>query len=84
MEEDVTQKRVWNTKQMVYIVGIAITVTFTLTMIWGRFLFMEDKTNDLDDKINYTNERLDKITTRNKNAIEVNADEINKIKQQKK
>ena len=78
--EDVIQKRVWNTKQMAWIVGGAISLTFGATMIWGRFLFMENKTEALDRKIDYVNERVDKITSRNKESIELNSNEIDKLK----
>ena len=78
--EDVIQKRVWNTIQMVWIVGFAISITFTGTMIWGRFLFVENKTDAIDSKIDYVNERLDKISSRNKDDIEKNAKEIEQLK----
>ena len=48
--EDVVQKRVWNTKQMITIVAFAITLTFSATMIWGRFLFMESQIQTLNEK----------------------------------
>lgn len=91
MDNDITNKRVWNTKQMITIVGGAISITFGLTMIWGRFLFMENKIDIFvkevqeikvlveDSKI-YTNERLDKISSRNKDAININAKDIEKLK----
>ena len=63
--EDVVQKRVWNTKQMITIVGFAITLTFSATMIWGRFLFMENQIQILDERLekkdNRVNSRIDKI-----------------------
>ena len=65
MNEDITQKKVWDTKQMLTIVGAAIMVTFAATMIWGRFLFMESQISTLDDRIEKKdgriNERVDKI-----------------------
>ena len=91
MEKDITQEKVWNTKQMITIVGVAIGITFSATMIWGRFLFMENKIDIFvkevqeikvlveDSKI-YTNERLDKISSRNKDAININAKDIEKLK----
>lgn len=80
MDNDITHKRVWNTKQMVSGIVSAITITFGLTMIWGRFLFMETQTTALDNKIDYVNERLDKISARNKTEIEINSKEIEKLK----
>ena len=63
--EDVVQKRVWNTKQMITIVAFAITLTFSATMIWGRFLFMENQIQILDERLekkdNRVNSRIDKI-----------------------
>ena len=63
--EDVVQKRVWNTKQMIAIVAFAITITFSATMIWGRFLFMENQIQILDERLekkdNRVNSRVDKI-----------------------
>jgi hypothetical protein len=78
--EDVTQQKVWNTKQMAWIVGFAISITFGATMIWGRFLFVENKTDAIDAKVEYVNDRLDKISSRNKESIEKNTKEIEQLK----
>ena len=80
LDKDITQQRVWNTKQLVSGIVSAITVTFGLTMIWGRFLFMETQTTALENKIEYVNVRLDKITGRNKTEIDINSKEIEQLK----
>ena len=80
MEKDIVQQRVWNTKQVATIVLIAISVTFSVTMIWGRFLFMETKMADLDTKIDYVNGRIDTKTDRNKELIDKNTKDIETLK----
>jgi low affinity Fe/Cu permease len=80
MEKDIVQQKVWNTKQVVTIVAVAISVTFSVTMIWGRFLFMETKMADLDTKIEYVNNRIDTKTARNKEDIDKNTKDIETLK----
>ncbi len=84
MEKDLIQQRVWNTKQVVTIVGFAIAITFSVTMIWGRFLFIENRTQILDDKIELynvnTNNRIDKKTSRIEGSVEKLSDDVDKLK----
>ena len=40
-KDDITEKRVWTTKQLLMIVAFAISVTFTLTMIYSEFRTMQ-------------------------------------------
>jgi len=58
MEKDITQKRVWNTKDMVTAVSIAVTITFAVTMIWGRFLFIETQVGTVDDRYRKVTDRM--------------------------
>ncbi len=41
MKDDITEKRVWNTMQVMRIVAFVAIAVFTLTMIYNRFLIME-------------------------------------------
>ncbi len=41
MKDDITEKRVWNTMQVIRIVAFVAIAVFTLTMIYNRFLIME-------------------------------------------
>ena len=58
MESDVTKKRVWNTKDMVTAVSIAITITFAATMIWARFLYVETAVKTVDDRYRKITDRM--------------------------
>jgi len=40
-DKDITEKRVWNTMQVMRIVAFVAIAVFTLTMIYNRFLIME-------------------------------------------
>jgi hypothetical protein len=77
---DIVEKRVWNTKQVGTIVGVAITLTFSATMIWGRFLFVETHLAALDAKIDYVNTRIDTKTSRNEERIDKNTKNIETLK----
>lgn len=79
--EDVTKSRLWNTKQMAFMLAFVASVTFSASMIWARFLFQEQKTQQLEDLINYVNERVDKKTARIQEALDKAESDIEKLKQ---
>ena len=58
MEKDITQQRVWNTKQLVTAVAISISLTFATTMIWARFLYVETYVETVDNRYRKITERM--------------------------
>ena len=58
MEKDITQQRVWNTKQLIVAVSIAVSVTFGATMIWARFLYVETAVTVVDDRYRKITDRM--------------------------
>ena len=60
MEKDVTQQRVWNTKQVVSIVTFVIVCTFYATVIYLQIQDIEDR---LDKKIKIINENTENINS---------------------
>ena len=79
--EDVTKTRLWNTKQMALMLVFVVSITFSATMIWARFLVQEHKTQQIENDINYVNDRIDKKTARIQEALEKALVEIEKLKQ---
>ena len=79
--EDVTKTRLWNTKQMALMLAFVVSITFSATMIWARFLVQEHKTEQIENDINYVNDRIDKKTARIQEALEKALVEIEKLKQ---
>jgi hypothetical protein len=65
---DILQKKEWNTKQVITAILIAVSITFSGTMIWGRFLSVETEISTLSGRVEKKdergNERLDKIEAR--------------------
>ncbi len=58
MEKDITQQRVWNTKQLVTAVAISISLTFATTMIWARFLYVETYVETVDNRYRKITDRM--------------------------
>jgi len=68
MKEDITNQKVWSTKQLIIILFFTISSVFSLTMIYARFIYMEQQ---IEISKEYTiqqfkilNERLEKKTKR--------------------
>lgn len=55
---DILQKKEWNTKQVITAIIIAISVTFSATMIWGRFLLVETEIDTLSGRVEKKDERI--------------------------
>jgi ABC-type nickel/cobalt efflux system permease component RcnA len=78
-ERDVTTLRVWSTKQLISIVSFVVVITFSGTMIWSRFVYMETQNatirNEIEEKYENVTARIDKKTARieedNKNQWQV-------------
>jgi len=64
------------------LIAFIVSLTFSLTTIYNRFIYVEDKLDNLervvDEKDFKTNDRLDKKTKRNTERIEILENEINK------
>jgi len=73
MEKDIIKQRVWNTKQLVAAIALSISLTFGVTMIWARFLYVETYVETVDN-------RYKKITDRNILRLEKIEDIINNDK----
>ena len=75
MEKDITEKRVWNTKQVYWAITTTGVIVFFATIIWTRFLSVEK--NSLTDKkethlmIETIDKRYRKITDRIINRLDV-------------
>jgi hypothetical protein len=78
-------KAEYSKKDVWWIVTKTTVAVFMLTMIYSRFLSMEKEIVALKTTVNanynYTNERVDKKTARNKEDIDGNAREITTLKQ---
>ena len=83
-----TKKDLW------WVITKTALATFVLAGIFFRFVSVENTQLEvlqgqedlkalIEDVNNYTNERIDKKTSRNKEFIDENHDEIDKIKQNK-
>jgi ABC-type nickel/cobalt efflux system permease component RcnA len=78
-ERDVTTLRVWSTKQLISIVSFVVVITFSGTMIWSRFVYMETQNatirKEIEEKYENVTARIDKKTARieedNKNQWQV-------------
>jgi ABC-type nickel/cobalt efflux system permease component RcnA len=78
-EHDVTTLRVWSTKQLISIVSFVVVITFSGTMIWSRFVYMETQNatirKEIEEKYENVTARIDKKTARieedNKNQWQV-------------
>ena len=64
MSGDITEKHVWSTKQLILVVGVAISVTFTLSMIWSRFLYQEQEQKNMKA---YVEEQFEILSSRLEN-----------------
>ena len=74
MDNNNIENKTWFTNiQVIYIIAVAISFTFSITMIYSEFIFHKEKIETLDA-------RLDKKTNRNAEAIEFNSKEINELK----
>jgi hypothetical protein len=71
----------YSKKDMWWVVTKTAVAVFMLTMIYSRFLSMEKEIVSLRDDALYINERVDKKTARNKEEIDLNANEITTLKQ---
>jgi len=80
-EEDVIKKKVWSTKDVVTIAALCISITFSITLIWGRFLFMETKVNEVDVKVDYVDQRHDRKYERLLEIIAEVEEDVDKLKQ---
>ena len=58
MEKDVIQERVWNTKQVITAILITMSLTFTVSMIWARFLYVETAVKIVDSRYKKITDRL--------------------------
>jgi len=58
MEKDITQQRVWNTKQVVALISFVIVCTFYVTVIYLQIQSIESR---LDKKILIINENTKEI-----------------------
>jgi hypothetical protein len=74
-------KAEYSKKDVWWIVTKTTVAVFMLTMIYARFLSMENEIKTLRDDALYINERVDKKTARNKEDIDGNAREITTLKQ---
>jgi len=54
---DVLQKKEWNTKQVITAIIVAVSITFSGTMVWNRFLFVEGEITVLSDRVEKKDER---------------------------
>jgi hypothetical protein len=69
---DILEKKEWNTKQVVTILALAITLTFSATMIWGRFLSGESNHSILSERVEKKDTRVhDRI-----NKLELRVDKL--------
>jgi hypothetical protein len=74
---DITKQRVWSTAQLVRIVLAAVFATFTMTLIYTRFLFIENE-------IGVVSERANKREIRNTSNFNAVWGEINTLKEKNK
>lgn len=65
---DILDKTNWSTKQLIAVILFAVTITFSATMIWARFLYLETNmstiSNRIEKKDNRINERVEKLEKR--------------------
>jgi len=75
---DILEKKEWNTKQVVTIVVISVSLTFSAAMIWSRFISSEGEHKTLSERVEKkdvrNNERMDKIEARIKQLEMPNTD----------
>ena len=75
---DILQKKEWDTKQVVAILVVAISLTFSATMIWSRFLSGETKheilSKRVENKDDRINTKVDELELRVKNLEQPNSD----------
>lgn len=70
----------YSKKDVWWIVTKTAIAVFMLTMIYARFLSMEREIVTLRDDVQYTNERVDKKTSRVEEGVNKNKSEIDKLK----
>ena len=58
--QDIIKKKVWTTKDIFTVALVCISLTFSATLIWGRFLFMEGEVKKLKNDIEYVDQRHDR------------------------
>ena len=59
MSKDITESRVWSTKQVIVIVSFFISVTFSGTLIYSRFLFNEEQIQVVSDRLEKKTKRIE-------------------------
>ena len=59
MNQDVTTLKVWSTKQMATILFFTVTAVFSITMIYARFIYMEQQIEILNDRLEKKTKRLE-------------------------
>lgn len=57
--KDVIEQRVWNTRQMIFAIAFAVSVTFSGTLIWSRFLLNEEQIQVLSDRLEKKTKRIE-------------------------
>ena len=59
---DITEKRVWSTKQVYQVICVTAVIVFFGTMIYARFIFVEGKVTTIDNRYKkITNRILDRL-----------------------
>jgi len=75
---DILEKKEWNTKQVVTIVIISVSLTFSAAMIWSRFISGEADHKTLSERVEKKDvrqtERMDKLENRIKELELPNTD----------
>lgn len=58
MIDNIEHKRILNNRQVIAIVMFCIMATFSLTLIYARFVQQEEEMQVLKDRIEYVNDRV--------------------------
>ena len=72
--DEIVTGRLFTINQVVRIIVTVATAVFTLTMIYNRFLIMEQQINTLEDRIEKKDTRLKKEQVEQWNAINSKVD----------
>lgn len=61
---------------VLWFLGLAITATFSLTMIYNRFLLVEEQMSDQSERVEYVNDRIDRKVKSVEDQVSILEDRI--------
>lgn len=83
--DNVETHKTFNNKQVISLLGTVIFTTFSLTSIYNKFIFNDEEIqlnkNQIELNDIKVNERIDKKTKRNSDAIQFNLEAIRSLQQ---